>query len=80
MPQALIIVEQASSRDKSHYCAAALTEVNWRSGVKVWLLATPDGRKDGDNMILLEVSASLVLQEITRWMYSIGTIQVRGSM
>ncbi|RUS80658.1 hypothetical protein EGW08_011562 [Elysia chlorotica] len=77
VPQTLIIVEQASSKDSSLYCSAVLTELNWRSGVKVWLLATPDGRTDGDHITSLELSASLVLQGTTRWMFSVGTVRVK---
>ncbi|GFR90472.1 von Willebrand factor D and EGF domain-containing protein, partial [Elysia marginata] len=77
VPQALIVVEDVSNKHTSQYCAAALTEVNWRSGVKVWLVATPDGRKDGDNKLSLELSASLVLQGSTQWIYSVGNVEVK---
>ena len=76
VPQTLIVVEDASTKERSNYCGAALTEINWWSGVKVWLKATPDGRSDGNKRISLECSASLLLQGSIQWMYSVGSVQV----
>ncbi|GFN75653.1 von Willebrand factor d and egf domain-containing protein, partial [Plakobranchus ocellatus] len=76
VPQAVIVVEDASEKDKSLYCGATLTDLNWQTGVKVWLAATPDGRSDGNKKIYLECSASLLAYSVTQWTFSIGRVQV----